>query len=223
VSDWLAPDRPVYVRINATDTAWHRDDLELLGLPGVAGLMVPKAEHLDEALVAACAAHSKTLLPIVETALGFERAGALARTPGVERIAFGTIDFQVDLGIAGDDDALGYFRSRLVLESRLAGIGSPIDGVTTDIGNAEILRHDTERSKRFGFGAKLCIHPSQLPAVNAGFSPSEADIAWAGRVIEAIGRSGGAAVAVDGKMVDRPVVLKAERIVAMARRAPRRR
>lgn len=221
VAAWLAPGRPVFVRINAADSEWYQGDLELLSHPGLAGLMVPKAEVLDEALVAACAAHGKRLLPIVETAVGFWRASDLACTRCVERLAFGTLDFQIDMGITGDDDALLYFRSRLVLESRLAGIQAPLDGVTQDIGNAAVLSAETERSKRLGFGGKLCIHPSQVDEVNRCFAPSAAEIEWAEEVVQAIAKSQGAAVAVGGKMVDRPVILKAERILDGARRSPR--
>ncbi|WP_369652090.1 CoA ester lyase [Variovorax sp. V213] len=221
VSAWLNPSRPVFVRINAVETAWYEDDLELLTNPGVLGLMVPKAEVLDSGLVSACATHGKRLLPIVETAVGFQRASELATTRCVERLAFGTLDFQVDMGLTGDDDALLYFRSRLVLESRLAGIQAPVDGVTPAIGDIAVLSADTARSKRIGFGGKLCIHPSQLDEVNRCFAPSPDDIKWAEEVVQAIANSHGAAIAIAGKMVDRPVILKAERILGSARRLSR--
>ncbi len=213
VRTWLSPEHPVLVRINAVDTPWYEDDLSLLQHPGVLGLMVPKAEQLDAALVRACTLHEKFLLPIAESARAFQHLAELASTPGVERLAFGTIDFQVDTGISGDDDALHYFRSRLVLESRLAGLQPPLDGVTADIGNMDVLRADAERSRRFGFAGKLCIHPRQVAIVNDAFSPSAAEIAWALQVMEAIARSAGAAVAVEGKMVDRPVIMKAQRVL----------
>ena len=76
--------------------------------------------------------------------------------------------------------------------------------------DVESLRADTTRARRLGFGAKLCIHPKQVAVVNAAFMPSDEEMAWARRVIEAAGRSQGAAVAVDGKMVDKPVILRAQ-------------
>jgi citrate lyase subunit beta/citryl-CoA lyase len=75
---------------------------------------------------------------------------------------FGSIDFQVDLGIGGEDDALLMFRSQMVLASRLAGLRAPVDGVSTAIDDIEALRADAERARRLGFGAKLCIHPKQV-------------------------------------------------------------
>ena len=77
---------------------------------------------------------------------------------------------------------------------------------------------DPLRAKQLGFGAKLCIHPKQVAAVNAAFIPSEKDVAWAHRVVEGATASHGAAVAVDGRMVDRPVILKAQEILAESQR-----
>ena len=221
VAGWLSPERPCVVRINAADTPWHAADLALLQHPGVAALMLPKAEQIDPALVQACGAAGKRLLPIIESARGFSQLDTIAATPTVERLVFGSIDFQVDLDIPGDDDALLYFRSRLVLASRLAGLRQPVDGVTTAIGVDAVLRADTERAKRLGFGGKLCIHPAQAATVNALFSPSEIELQWAERVVAAVAASNGAAVAVDGKMVDRPVILKAERILQNRARGTR--
>jgi len=213
VANWMAPHRPVLVRINARDTVWYRHDLELLKHPGLRGVMVPKAEELDEAVLEACVEHGKVLVPLVETAVGFMNGAALARSPTVERLTFGTIDFQGDLGIAGEDDALAYFRSQLVLMSRLAGIQPPLDGVTVDIDDIEVLRQDALRAKRFGFGGKLCIHPRQVEIVNLVFTPTAAERAWALQVVDAIERAGGATVTVEGKMVDKPVLAKALRIL----------
>ena len=208
---WLADaPAPVVLRINAADTEWFDADLALCALPGVAGVMLPKAERSDDLARLARAAPGRALLPLVETALGFDRLRTIAEAPCVERLVFGSIDFQLDLGIAGDGEELLFFRSQLVLASRLAGIGAPVDGVSTAIDDVESLRADTTRARRLGFGAKLCIHPKQVAVVNAAFMPSDKEMAWARRVIEAAGRSQGAAVAVDGKMVDKPVILRAQ-------------
>ncbi|HWJ35311.1 MAG TPA: CoA ester lyase [Steroidobacteraceae bacterium] len=210
---WMSPERRVLVRINAGGTQWYRDDLELLEHPGLRGLMMPKAEKLDESLIQSCQALGKCVIPLVETAIGFQHAATLAAAPCVERLAFGTLDFQLDTGILGDDDALLFFRSQMVLVSRLANIQPPLDGVTVEVDDDEVLRKDTLRSKRFGFGGKLCIHPRQVATVNRIFSPTEVEIAWARAVTNAAARSGGAAVAVEGKMVDQPVIRKAEGIL----------
>ncbi|NMG03881.1 HpcH/HpaI aldolase/citrate lyase family protein [Azoarcus taiwanensis] len=219
VAAWLSPDRPVYLRINAADTEWFADDLELVGNPGVAGVVLPKAEAADIlARVAVRLPPAAVLLPLVETGFGVARAETLAAQPRVLRLMFGTIDFQLDLGIDGEDEELAFFRSKLVLASRLAGVQPPIDGVTTAIRDLDRLQADTQRARRMGFGGKLCIHPDQIATVNRAFAPSDEELAWAYRVVEAAGAADGAAVAVDGKMVDRPVLLRAQRMIAEAAR-----
>lgn len=218
---WLASTRErVVLRINGIDSPWFQSDLALCGLAGVAAVMVPKVERVCDMQRVGEAAPAKALLPLIETAAGFDAMRTVAGAPGVERLVFGAIDFQLDLGIGGDDDALLYFRSRIVLASRLANLPAPVDGVSTAIGDLQALQGDTARARRLGFGAKLCIHPSQVDAVNLGFSPSEGEIAWAQRVLDAAQAAGGAAVAVDGKMIDRPVILRAKAVL-QSRATPR--
>ena len=213
IATWLNPARQVVIRINATDTEWFRDDLTLCAQPGVMAVMLPKAEHVDDILRVAHASPFAAVLPLVETARGFANLGALARARNVQRLVFGTIDFQLDMGIFGDGDELLYFRSRMVLESRIAGIAAPVDGVSESIEDTELLRADALRARRQGFGGKLCIHPVQVAAVNAGFTPSADEVAWANRVVAAAKCAGNSAVTVDGRMVDRPVVLRAEALL----------
>lgn len=222
VARWLTPQRSVVVRINAPSTAWFAEDLALCALAGVAAVMVPKAEHVADLGRIATVAIGRAILPLVETAQGFEAARALAGADSVQRLVFGSIDFQVDLGIPGDDDALLFFRSQLVLASRLADRAPPVDGVTTALDQPDVLERDTARARRLGFGAKLCIHPRQVDAVNRGFGPTAAELDWARRVLAAAATAGGAAVALDGRMIDRPVILRAQAIVdeAGARRNP---
>ncbi len=218
LANWLNPGQPVLVRVNALDTPWHEADLDMCARPGVAGIVLPKAEMVSGAVEALSASGDRLLLPLIETAIGLTRARDIARAEGVRRLVFGSIDFQVDLGIDGDGEELLYFRSQLVLISRLSGIDAPVDGVCTEIDDPEQLQADTLRAKRQGFGAKLCIHPRQVPLVNDCFSPTAEELAWAERVLMAAKRASGAAIAVDGRMVDRPVLLKAERILALAGR-----
>lgn len=205
------------VRVNGADTPWFDADLGLCANPAVAAVMLPKAGQRDDLAEVRRALPDTPVLALVETAEGFDQLRRIARSPGVARLAFGTIDFQLDLGIAGEEDALLHFRSVFVLESRLAQLAAPIDGVTTAVGDADRVATDTARARRLGFGAKLCIHPNQIEAVNRGLSPSVAEIDWAERVVAAMARAGGAAVAVDGKMVDRPVLLRAEAVLRQPR------
>jgi citrate lyase subunit beta/citryl-CoA lyase len=216
VAAWLTPAHRVILRINAAETPWFAEDLALCASPGIAAVMLPKAERA--AVIAEVrAAGAGSVLPLVESAAGMAALGPLAAAPGVACLVFGSVDFQVDLGMrdALEDDLLP-FRSQLVLASRLAGIAAPIDGVSTAIDDEIRLREDVMRARRLGFSGKLCIHPKQVAGVNRWFAPSAEECAWARRVLEAAAASGGAAVAVDGKMVDKPVLLRAEAILREA-------
>lgn len=215
VAEWLTAAQPVLVRVNTSDSEWFCADLSLGRKPGIAGVLLPKAERVEEIrLVAENFGAELSILPQIETARGFRNALALAGTKPVQRLLFGSIDFQLDLGMAAEEEELLYFRSQIVLDSRLAGIQPPVDGVTTDINSMEQVRADTLRARRLGFGGKMCIHPRQVPVVNECFTPSAEEEAWASRVVEASAAARGAATSVDGKMVDRPVLSRAEVILA---------
>lgn len=213
---WLALGKPVALRVNAESTEWFKEDLAICHLPGVVGIVLPKAESVGNEILAVCQTRQLALLPLIETARGMSQANGIASLPCVRHLMFGTIDFQFELGIDGDGDELLAFRSHLVLASRLAGIAAPIDGPCTSWDDTELLTTDCNRAKRLGFGGKLCIHPKQVATVNAAFSPSASEIAWAQRVLAAAQQSSGGAVAVDGRMIDRPIILKAERILGAA-------
>lgn len=216
LAEYLSPDKPVLVRINAADTPWFGDDLRLCRTPGVAGIVLPKAERSEDIGILEAAGAVDEICLLIETAQGIANVNALAQASGVRRLMFGSIDFKLDLGIEGDGEELNYFRSQLVLASRLAGLPPPVDGVCTAIDDPHALGEETRRARRFGFGAKLCIHPRQVAPVHENFMPNKEEVAWAERVLFAARSAAGAAVAVDGRMVDRPVILRAQQIAAMA-------
>lgn len=203
------------VRVNGADTTYFADDLGFCRQHGVREIVLPKA---DSASLAAL----RAVLPgmpchaLMETAAGFADLRDVARAPGVTRLLFGSIDLMFDLDVADDDAPLHHFRSELVLHARAAGLPAPVDGVCTAIGDADALAADTARARRFGFGAKLLIHPNQVEGVHAALAPAADQVAWARRVVEQAGAARGAAISVDGKMVDRPVLERAQRIVAAA-------
>ncbi|HEV7831798.1 MAG TPA: CoA ester lyase [Caballeronia sp.] len=213
----MDPARPAFVRINAADTSWFADDIAALANhPGVAGIVLPKADTRGQIETVLEHVHaSLKILPIVETAFGFANLTQICTAPRVERILFGTLDFQIDLNIGGDGEELHLFRSQIVLASRLAGIAAPVDGVSTVLDDVAAVEFEARRGRRFGYGAKLCIHPKQIAAVHRAYAWTSEEQAWAARVLQAVEASGGAAIAVDGKMVDMPVILKARRIAGV--------
>lgn len=213
-ANWLSQGKPTLLRLNSAATEWFSEDVRLCDLPGVAGVVLAKCERLEEIdRVTEQNANHSQIFPMIESAQGFWNALPLARKPFVNRLMFGAIDFQVDLGIAGDGRELDYFRSQLVLISRLAGIGPPVDGVFPAIHDSEKLRGETLSAQRFGFSGKLCIHPRQVPVINECFVPDEKEVVWARRVLEAAAAAGQAAVALDGTMIDRPIIARAQRIL----------
>src|SRR5450830_1831085 len=198
------------VRVNAVPTPGHGDDLDLL--EGLAGLMLAKAESAAQLQPLASRLPGLPLLPLIESAQGLLQLPAIAGAPQVLRLVLGHIDLQADLGMAcGPDEAeLLPARWQLVLASRGAGLAAPVDGVTVALDEPEQTLSDAQRARRLGFGAKLCIHPSQIEAVHQGLAPSEAECDWARRVLAAAEAAGDAlgagALRVDGRMVDAPLL-----------------
>ena len=209
------------VRINASGTKWHSDDLALAGKLahlGLAGVVLPKAESPDQlAHLAASVGQACALLPMIESAAGLEAINQIARSPQVARLLFGNLDFQADLGMAcGPDEAeLQPVRMALVLASRSAGLAPPVDGVTAATGDLAQVQKDAERSRRSGFGARLCIHPAQVAVVNAALAPTAAELDWAQRVLQASRDTPSGVFTLDGRMVDAPVLLLARRMLGL--------
>ena len=209
----FAPER-VLLRINDQSTPWFDDDIALISETSVRGVVLPKTESAAQIERTASALPADGfVIALVETAKGIVEVDILARASRLQRIAFGTLDYALDLDVTEDERGLVYPACRIALASRAAGIASPIAGVTADIGDESKLLADFAFARACGFGAKLCIHPKQVDALHAAMRPTEAEIAWARRVAAAV-ESGSGAIQLDGKMVDRPVIAKAMRILA---------
>lgn len=211
------------VRINAAEAAAdHGADLKALlslGDAAPAGVVVPKAGPVETlAGISKLLPHTWSV-PLVESAQGWSSLDALASAPRVLRLAFGHLDFQLDLGMSCGPEQLELLPVRLaiVAASRRAGLAAPVDSITPDIQDDALIEADTARSKRLGFGARLCIHPRQVALVHGGFAPGDAELAWARRVLQASAEGGGDVFQLDGRMVDTPVLRKAERILKSLR------
>jgi citrate lyase subunit beta/citryl-CoA lyase len=213
---------PVAVRINATGTPWHQDDLAAVASltsrfePVV--IMAPKAESPEELARISDRLGSRTqLVALIETARGVHRAVAVAGTPGVVRVALGTYDLAAELGVDPDHrPAMAAARSAVVLASAIAGLEGPVDGVTGSVNDLGQLNDDVQAASALGFAGKLCIHPRQVAAAAQALAPTAAELAWAAEVLAAVEDAAAAgsagAVLVAGRMVDAPVVDRAQRI-----------
>ena len=209
------------IRINAEGTSSHADDVTLvaaLAADGLGGVMLAKAERAEPLVALGEACPSAALIALIESGAGLDALDAIAQAPRVMRLALGHIDLQVDLGIScGPEEAeVAPARWALVRASRRAGLAAPIDGVTTETRDMVVVESAAAKSQRYGFGAKLCIHPAQVAAVHAAFRPGADELALAQRVVQAAEASGGASCAVDGRMVDAPVIAMARRTLARA-------
>lgn len=215
------PAARLIVRINALDSSEAQADLELCARhAGIACVVLPKADTSEA--VRHAAAFGKPVWPIIESALSVANLASVAAVAGVRRLAFGSLDFSLDLGLDPDSAAgvlmLDQARYDVLLNSRVAGLVAPLDGVFPHIDDLDGLQHATARVRDMGFGGAMCIHPRQAPVINQVFAPSGDQLAWAERVIAAAtGREG--AFQLDGEMVDAPVIKRAQRIRQQIRQA----
>jgi citrate lyase subunit beta/citryl-CoA lyase len=222
IASWLVGAAPadrarIVVRINDAESAWFPEDLLALREAGVTGVLLPKAESAQQIAATRAVLPDASVLALIESARGVVQVDAVAAA-GVSRLVFGTLDFALDLDIDITTDATGlaYAASRIALASRVAGLPSPVAGVTPQLDDSARLLADLASARSHGFGAKLCIHPSQVQPIHAALRPSAQALDWARRVLAADAASPGAA-RLDGRMVDRPVVLQAQRTLALAR------
>ena len=220
----------LYVRVNAVDTEFCYGDLAAIVRPGLDGIILPKVESagglttVDWLLVQLEREHglvsrSIDLIPIIETARGLSHIDAiLAAGTRVKRVAFGAGDFTLDVNMiwSRNEAELAYARARIVTASRASGIEAPLDTVWADLADEEGLEASARSALGFGFQGKMCIHPNQITVVNRVFTPSEAEIALAERVVAAFARAqaeGSAAIQLDGKFIDYPIVYRAQRVL----------
>jgi citrate lyase subunit beta / citryl-CoA lyase len=214
VVDWLTGGGSGWVRINdRTSDFWSNDVDALVGLAGLGGVMLAKAEagaHVTETFDRL---HGATpVIALVESALGIEEAAEIARARGAYRLAFGSGDYRRDTGTSADDMAMAYPRSRLVIASRVGNLPGPIDGPTVG-SNHPMLREQGGVAVALGMTGKLCLDADQLPIINEVISPTRSDVAWARDFLadfEARGR-----VVRDGS--DLPRLGRAQKIDKLAR------
>ncbi len=220
----------LYVRVNAIDTEFCYGDLVAVVQAGLDGIILPKLES------AAGAATIDWLLtqlerdrnlpqggidviPIIETARGLQQIDTILSAGNrVRCVAFGAGDFTLDLNMtwSRSETELAHARAAVVTASRAAGMEAPLDTVWVDLADHEGLTASARTALGCGFQGKMCIHPDQITVVNRVFTPSDAEIAFAERVCAAFARAeaeGSAAIQLDGKFIDYPIVYRAQRVL----------
>ncbi|MEM2983371.1 MAG: CoA ester lyase [Candidatus Bathyarchaeia archaeon] len=226
----------LYVRINGLGTGYVEGDISAVANKALQGIVLPKAEKRED-IIKICELLNRAekeadleqgsikVIPIVESALGmemiYEIASARPSIPRVKTIAFGAADYSLDLGISLSKEGteLLYPRARMAVACRAGGLEPPIDTPwMIDIQDVDGLIADAKRAKALGFQGKLVIHPSQIKPVNEVFTPSQEEIEQSMRIMQAFEqaeRTGTAAVVLDGKFIDYPVVERARRTIEL--------
>lgn len=214
----------VVVRINPLDSPYGADDIHALKAAPIDAILVPKAtlasmklafQHMDEANYAG------SVLPLVESALGVEEVHSiLALDPRIDGALLGGEDLTGDLGVVRtkEGNEISYARQRLVSACRAAKV-TCIDTPWTDADDLEGLRQDTEYARSIGFDAKSSIHPRHLPVIHEVFAPKEREVLHALRVMEARDlafKENKGVFSLDGKMVDAPVIARAQATLDLA-------
>jgi citrate lyase subunit beta / citryl-CoA lyase len=224
----------LYVRVNAVDTEFCYGDLVAIVRPGLDGIILPKVESaaglatIDWLLAQlerdrGLPPGGIDLIPIIETAAGLDRltvilGATLAAGTRVRRVAFGAGDFTLDVNMVWSrgESELTPARAAIVTASRAAGIEAPLDTVWVDLTDPDGLEASARTALGLGFQGKMCIHPDQIAIVNRVFTPTDVEIAFAERVAAAFAKAeaeGSAAIQLDGKFIDYPIVYRARRVL----------
>lgn len=220
------------VRINSVDTTFWKQDLAEV-MPQKPGMvLLPKTNSAADVLAAdaqmtALERHlglpqnTVGLMPLIETALGVEHALSIATaSPRVTALFLGAEDLTADLRCCRTKGGreIEYARTRLVVAARAAGV-AVYDTPFTDVNDDEGALQDAQCAKALGFSGKAAISPRHVSVINQVFSPTAAEIAYAYEVLEAIRqaqRQGRGAIALRGKMIDAPIVMRAEQTIQAA-------
>ena len=210
------------VRVNAVGTAWHDDDVEAVAASAVDGVVLPKATAAAVAVVA-----ERVDLPvvaIVETAVGLREAFAIASHPSVQALMLGAVDLGLQLGLEPRDDAheILFARSSLVVDSAAAGVRAPVDRVWVAVRDLDGLARDCALGRSLGFRGKALVHPDQIAPTHRAFAPSDDELRRARDVVAAFERAEAAGlgvVALNGEMIDAPVVERARELLSNEKRS----
>ena len=201
--------KPVYVRVHAPDSRHWVDDLSWICECRPPALMLAKFESADVLHALRAENYKGKILPLVESVRGVEAVSELAGfVPQVENVAFGSVDFALDLGVrwSATGEERAYAMARLVYLSRLAGLASPVDAAFPDVKNEEAFIAEARRGLALGYFGKLLIHPAQIPPAHTIFQMDEKERNKHTAIVEAYEKKPQAGVVVvDGIMVDLPV------------------
>lgn len=210
-------DVKVGLRLNGRGTPWFDADLQAAARAEADFFMIPKATGPQEfAMLHRALGEDRPFWPLVETPEGLMRCWEIAGAVAVAGVLFGAFDYSAEVGCDMSWEPLLFARSQLAAACARAGV-QLLDAPPAAIGEPEVLSAETDRARRLGFTGRACIHPDQVGPVNAVYTPAEADVAHARRVIAAFEAAAGGPALLDGKLIERPVVRAAERVLERAK------
>lgn len=209
---WLRGHTAV-VRINAVGTEPHDADIEAVRLARPLAVMIPKAEP-DGVFATESLLGGVPLIPLIESARGVGLAREIAALPSVRRIALGTLDLAADLGCTPEDSPVATAADLVAIANAASGLPGPLDGVCSQLYEPDSVAVQAQLARRRGYAGKLAIHPAQISVINRCFAPTESEIDWAEAVLATAGQG---AVALDGRMVDEPVLRRARHLLALVK------
>ena len=210
------------VRVNAVGTEWHEADLAALAGSGIDGVVLPKATAASVGSVGERA--ELPIVAIVETPTGLREAFTIGSHERVVALVLGAIDLGLALGLEAREDGqeILFARSSVVVDSAAAGLRGPIDRVWVDTRDLDGLALDCALGRSLGFRGKALVHPDQVAVTHEAFAPSAGELARAREIVAAFelaAAEGRGAVAVDGEMIDLPVVERARQLLSDEKRS----
>lgn len=204
----------VAVRVNPPDTPDGRADLAMLAAARrAAAVVIPKVGGVRDCARVGELVGDLAQIVIIESARGVAHCETIAEAPHVLALAFGPYDLAAELGGVTDADVMLPHRARMLVAARAAGRWA-IDGPSREYGDPAIPARDADHARRLGYDGKLLIHPAQIAPVRAAFAPSDEDVAYARRIVDAAQHSNPAVL--DGTMIDPPIIVAAERVLRRA-------
>lgn len=214
--------QPVWVRINAASGLHQQTDIDLLkslpidALSKVAGIVLPKVESVIE-IDRVRHALAKPMIALIETPKGMANIAEIATAAGLTALSYGFLDICEKLGVRADSEAgqmvANQIRYQLSLHSALNGLTPPIECVYPPFNDDDGLMQNVQWWRDLGFSGMLCIHPNQVAIVNQLAQPSAEQLDFAKQVVEHYNATGLAAFAIDGQMVDTPVIVQAQKLL----------
>lgn len=218
--------KKIFIRVNSLHTSYFIDDIQYIlenYENALKGIVLPKTSESSQIQITEYLLkiyetkygieEPLEIVPLIEDASGVEFCYEIANASNrINQLAFGAVDYSLDVNINPSENGMEllYARTKIANASRAAGISQPIDTVYVNFHNSQGLQDETNTAKSLGYGGKLVIHPNQIQIVNECFAPTEQEFQEAKKILEIVEQTGQSVFQLNGKMVDEPIIKKAQ-------------